>query len=211
MPPSQAPQIVRFDNFELDFRSGELRKGGLKLRLQDQPLLILQALLDSPGEVVTREQLQKKIWPADTFVDFDHGLHAAVNRLRAALSDSAESPRYIETVARRGYRFIGRLEKDEPSTPAPAPLPLTKPRPKVWNSWTGVLAGFAIALVIAAGLVWDDVYRLRDWFFGHSLHRPAFHSLAVLPLEDLTQKSQQDYFADGMTEELITQVLSSGT
>ena len=92
MPPSQVSQLIRFDNFELDIRAGELRNGGIRIRLQEQPLLILQALLENPGQVVTREELQKKIWPADTFVDFDHGLHAAVNRLRAALNDSADRP-----------------------------------------------------------------------------------------------------------------------
>ena len=134
MPPSQVSQLIRFDNFELDLRAGELRKGGLRIRLQEQPLLILQTLLDNPGEVVTRDELQKKIWPADTFVDFDHGLHAAVNRLRAALNDSADHPRYVETVARRGYRFIGRLETPQSgvaiiavSQPAPAHKPSKAP------------------------------------------------------------------------------------
>src|SRR5437763_9044855 len=112
--PSGSSQITRFGEYELDHRAGELRKGGLRIRLQEQPLLVLQALLENPGEVVTREGLQKKIWPADTFVDFDHGLHAAVNRLRAALSDSADRPRYVETVARRGYRFIGKLDNPQP-------------------------------------------------------------------------------------------------
>ena len=118
MPPSQISHLIRFDNFELDLRAGELRNGGLRIRLQEQPLLILQVLLENAGEVVTRDELQKKIWPADTFVDFDHGLHAAVNRLRAALNDSADRPRYVETVARRGYRFIGKIENPQPPAAA---------------------------------------------------------------------------------------------
>src|SRR5438309_5388636 len=152
MPTSLASQIRRSGDYELDHRAGELRKGGIRIRLQEQPLQVLLAVLEHPGDVVTREELQRKIWPADTFVDFDHGLHAAVNRLRAALNDSADRPRYIETVARRGYRFIGRIENPQPPAPAnitPAPPP-EKPGPGLWNSWTGVLVGFGIAIGIAA-------------------------------------------------------------
>ncbi len=164
MPTAPGSQLVRFDVFELDLRAGELRNGGIRIRLQEQPLQVLQALLARPGEVVTREELQKRIWPADTFVDFDHGLHAAVNRLRSALNDSADRPRYVETVARRGYRFIGQLENAKPASPA-APVEKddlqAKARPGMWNSWTGVLAGFTIALAIAVALVAGNVYGLR--------------------------------------------------
>src|ERR1700689_1165307 len=95
-----------FGTFELDLRAGELRKHGLRVRLQEQPFQVLAMLLEHPGEIVTREELQKKIWPADIFVDFDHGLNKAINKVRDALGDSAESPRFVETVARRGYRFL---------------------------------------------------------------------------------------------------------
>src|SRR5215472_16562934 len=97
---------IRFGTFEVDLRAGELRRNGSRIRLQEQPFQILLALIERPGEVVTREELQKKLWPADTFVDFDHSLNAAIRRLRDALGDSAENPRFVETVARRGYRFI---------------------------------------------------------------------------------------------------------
>jgi DNA-binding winged helix-turn-helix (wHTH) protein len=103
-------KTIQFGVFEVNLRAGELRKRGIKIKLQEQPLQILQILLDNPGTVVTREELQQKIWPADTFVDFDHGLNNAIRRLREALGDSADTPRYIETVARRGYRFIGKGE-----------------------------------------------------------------------------------------------------
>ena len=103
---------VRFGSFELDRRSGELWKAGSRLRLQEGPLRVLQALLDRPGEIVTREELQRRLWPDDTFVDFDNGLNSAVNRLRAALGDRAEKPRFVETVGRRGYRFIAPLSQD---------------------------------------------------------------------------------------------------
>src|SRR5246127_3846024 len=100
----------RFGVFELDLRAGELRKHGLRIRLQEQPFLVLATLLEHPGEVVTREELQKKLWPADTFVDFDHGLNKTINKIREALGDSTESPRFVETVARRGYRFLAEVK-----------------------------------------------------------------------------------------------------
>src|SRR4029077_11521428 len=100
----------RFGVFELDVRAAELRKHGLRVRLQEQPLQVLTVLLQHAGEVVTREDLQRKLWPADTFVDFDHGLNKAINKIRDALSDSAESPRFVETVPRRGYRFLAEVK-----------------------------------------------------------------------------------------------------
>src|SRR6201998_225902 len=104
---------LRFGVFELDLRAGELRKHGLRVGLQEQPFQVLAALLEHPGEVVTREELQKKLWPADTFVDFDHGLNKAINKIREALGDSAESPRFVETLARRGYRFLAEVRAVE--------------------------------------------------------------------------------------------------
>lgn len=103
------PTRVRFGVFEADFRSGELRKHGLKIKVQEKPLQILSVLLEQPGEVVTRDELRQRLWPADTFVDFDHGLNSAINKLRDALGDSAAKPRYIETLSRRGYRFVGEV------------------------------------------------------------------------------------------------------
>ncbi len=119
-PPSP---FTRFAQFELDSRAGELRKDSHRIKLQEQPLQILAMLLEHPGEVVTREELRLKLWPADTFVDFDHGLNSAVARLREALSDSAQRPKYIETVARRGYRFIGQLEQPSNTQAATQELP----------------------------------------------------------------------------------------
>src|SRR5271154_5057686 len=111
MPESHpVGERLRFGVFELDLRSGELRKHGLRIRLQEQPVQVLAMLLENPGEVVSREELQKKLWPADTFVDFDHGLNKAINKIRDALGDSAESPRFVETVARRGYRFLAEVK-----------------------------------------------------------------------------------------------------
>src|SRR5690348_16821507 len=109
-PQVQASRVLQFGAFEVDLRTGTLRKSGARIKLQEQPFQVLTMLLDKPGDMVTREELRQKLWPADTFVDFDHGLNSAVARLREALNDSAEHPRYVETVARRGYRFVAPLE-----------------------------------------------------------------------------------------------------
>jgi DNA-binding winged helix-turn-helix (wHTH) protein len=106
-----AAHVLRFDTFELNLRAGELRKRGVRLRLQGQPLQLLAILLQSPGDLVTREELRNELWPADTFVDFDHSLHNAVGRIREVLGDSAETPRYVETLPRRGYRFLVPVEQ----------------------------------------------------------------------------------------------------
>src|SRR5579864_1844219 len=103
------PNLVRFAEYEADLRSGELRRQGQRLRLQEKPFQVLVALVSRPGEVVTREELRQSLWPADTFVDFEHGLNTAVNKVREALRDSASDPRFIETLPRRGYRFIGQI------------------------------------------------------------------------------------------------------
>jgi DNA-binding winged helix-turn-helix (wHTH) protein len=127
--PSQA-RIYRFGPFELDARAGELRKHGIRIRLQEQPFQLLTMLLAVPGEVVLREEIQQRLWPNNTMVEFDHGINAAVKRLRTALNDSAEEPRYVETLARRGYRFIANVETVEtgpaaqPSPAVEAPIPL---------------------------------------------------------------------------------------
>src|SRR5713101_185231 len=207
-PPVLQP--VRFDVFEVDLRAGELRKHGIKIRLQEQPFLILQTLLETPGQIVTREELQKKIWPEDTFVDFDHGLHAAVNRLRQALGDAADSPRFVETVARRGYRFIGQMRVPAIETGSGirvVPQEANRPRKRVAGSWwAGPLVGFSLAIALAAVLVFFNVWGLRNWFFAAR----SFRSLAVLPLENLTADGKEEYFADGMTEDLITQLSKLG-
>jgi DNA-binding winged helix-turn-helix (wHTH) protein len=110
--PQNHSRLARFGLFELDLSAGELRKSGVKLRLQGQPFQVLALLLERAGDVVTREELQQKLWPSDTFVDFDHSLNTAINKVREALGDSASSPRYVETLARRGYRFIAPVQAD---------------------------------------------------------------------------------------------------
>jgi Tol biopolymer transport system component/DNA-binding winged helix-turn-helix (wHTH) protein len=139
---SNGSRVIRFGVFELDREAGELRRNGSKVRLQEQPLQVLTLLVEHPGEVVSRDELQKRLWPADTFVDFDHSLNAAIRRLRDALGDSAEHPRYVETVARRGYRFLASVNGTKQSEPAPV---VTRHR-----KWPIALA---IAVVLAIGVV----------------------------------------------------------
>ena len=115
---SQSQRIL-FDNFEADMRSGELRKNGSRVKLQAQPFRLLVLLLKNCGEVVTRDEICQELWPDNTFVDFEHGLAAAVNKIREAIGDSAEKPKYIETLAKRGYRFIGKIKPEEPGEAAP--------------------------------------------------------------------------------------------
>jgi Tol biopolymer transport system component/DNA-binding winged helix-turn-helix (wHTH) protein len=154
MPSSQGnSRIIRFGVFELDTANGELRKHGIRIRLQEQPFQILTALVTCPGEIVTREELVRRLWPEDTFVDFEHSLNAAVNRLRQVLGDSAETPRYIETVARRGYRFVGTVTPDVLAASAPAePLVAAPVPPRVWTVRDLALIGgvmFVVAITCA--------------------------------------------------------------
>jgi len=136
VPPPNS-RVARFGVFELDLSAGELRKSGVRLRLQGQPFLVLALLLERAGEVVTREELRQKLWPSDTFVDFDHSLNTAINKVREALGDSASSPRYIETLARRGYRFIAPVRNNSQNT-APSPVTPLEP-PGATTSPTPVL------------------------------------------------------------------------
>jgi len=208
------PRVLRFGVFELDRRSGELRKQGVRVRVQEQPLRVLEALLAEPGEPVTREALRQRLWPDDTFVDFDNGLNRAINRLRAALGDEADNPRFIETLERRGYRFIAPVGLvDMPSSPAPAPAPETTPsapetttpptgRGRGRNVWlAGALAAAALLAVLIA---FTPVLRRSADTPDH----PRIRSLAVLPLANLTGDPAQEYFSDGMTDALITNLAS---
>src|SRR6185437_6898870 len=148
---SHLPHYLRFGTFEIDVPAGELRKSGVKLKLQDQPYQILFILVEYAGEIVTREELREQLWPADTFVDFDHSLNAAVKRLRDALGESAESPLYIETLARRGYRFIQPIQSiaEEPSRLDASPRTSRKVHlhPAIY---TVIGIGFALALFLGA-------------------------------------------------------------
>jgi TolB-like protein/DNA-binding winged helix-turn-helix (wHTH) protein len=208
---SPTENTIRFGLFELDLRTRQLTRNGAKIRLHQQPIQVLSLLLERPGEIVTREELRRRLWPSDVFVDFDHGLNKSIQKLRDALGDSAGSPRYIETIPRIGYRFIapangarGILElKSYTETPqmqdlasAPSVGIAGNRRPR----WLLIAACIALG-ALAAGLLIH--WRLRA--------SEPIQSLAVLPLDNLSGDSSQDYFADGMTDELITMLAKDST
>ena len=209
MPTSvPAARILRFGDFELDVRTSELRKRGVKLRLQGQPLQILAALLNRAGDVVTHEELRAQIWAPDTFVDFDHSLHTAIARVREVLGDSAETPRYIETLPRRGYRFIASVDavgtqpESRPSSEQPHEVPAgTRPTKSRKFLVTAILAplliGFAIWLARVSSRPITATSRLN--------------SIAVLPLAILSGDASEEFVADGMTDQLITDLAKVGS
>jgi TolB-like protein/DNA-binding winged helix-turn-helix (wHTH) protein/tetratricopeptide (TPR) repeat protein len=203
--PVQTARVLRFDIYELDLRAGELRKRGVKLRLQGQPLLVLATLLKRAGEVVTREELRAEIWSADTFVDFDHSLHNAIARVRDVLGDSAETPRYIETLPRRGYKFIAPVE-GVPTVEA-RPIPPENGHPPVDPVLATVRSKRRAGLVFAVGLLCAIVGGWVAWrHFSVKWAGAPIRSLAVLPMANLSGDPAQDFFADGMTEELTTEL-----
>jgi TolB-like protein/DNA-binding winged helix-turn-helix (wHTH) protein/Tfp pilus assembly protein PilF len=219
--------MLRFGTFEADLKSCELRKHGLRLKLPEQPFQVLAILLESPGELITREELRKRLWPSDTFVDFDHGLNNAVMRLREVLGDSSESPRFIETLPRHGYRFIAPVESIAASSsdgPAEEPghsagvserIPGVAAAPPAARSASirslGRSPWLALPRILIVGL---GVVVILAVFSGITVHyargiaaskTKSGHvpSLVVLPLENLSGDKEQDYFADGMTDDLI--------
>ena len=208
--PSPGARVLRFDDFELHTRAGELRKRGVRLRLQGQPLQVLAALLDRAGDVVTREELRAQIWTADTFVDFDHSLHNAIARLREVLGDSAETPRYIETLPRRGYRFIGRMDGTEVQSPPRVSAPSEQPGEvsvdrRLTKSRAFLASGLLALLVIGFG-----VWLARPGAHSTSAAHPL-NSIAVLPLENLSGDPSEEFFAEGMTDQLTTDLAKVGS
>ncbi len=228
MNNSTLPAIsLRFGAYEFDLRSGELRKHGIRIKLQEQPSQILAILLEHRGEMVTREQLQHRLWPSDTFVDFDHSLNTAVMRLREVLSDSSENPRFIETLPRRGYRFLAPLEEKPASVNEPTPVqsgevgasqsadskvdstspPLlpafpafaAKPEKRVQRLRLVTVTLSIFAIVLAGAFA----FRYLKRFSLATAPSGQLTSLVVLPFENLSADKDQAYFADGMTDELI--------
>ena len=194
----------RFGTFEVDLNSGELRKQGVRIKLQEQPFQALVALIERPREVVTRDELQKRLWSGGIVVDFDSGLNKAINRVREALGDDADNPRFIETVPQRGYRFLAQVEPLVPAEP-----PSSTSAPESVPPDVSVLTGRRRFLAIASGLLAVPIvsigYRLLP-----SRQRPI-ESIAVLPLENLSGNTAQDYFSDGMTDELIGEIARIGS
>ncbi len=220
-------QVTCFGAFKVKLRSAELYKNGVKVKLQRQPFEILAILLESPGEVITREELRQRLWPADTFVDFEQSLNTAIMRLRQALEDSADNPHFIETLPRHGYRFIAPVDCAQAATepqiqgpnsdrqarsPACDASSQVRRDPESAGTMTApgrrarrvLIPVFGIVAMIAL-LVGFNVGGWRDRLIGHA--RPArIESLAVLPLDSLSSDPEQEYFAEGMTEQLITEL-----
>src|SRR5580704_2040477 len=218
--PSTLPPLVRFADFEVNLRAGELRREGSKVRLQEQPFSLLTVLLESAGEVVTREELRKRLWSEDTFVDFDHRLAVAVSKLRDALRDSAEKPLFVETVGRRGYRFVGHLESADSvsvesmggvgETPVPSSRPLAKgelpkvallesTRPRTRRLIFLACVGFAVLF----GLI-----VLPKFLHIRSAKEQSLspRSLAILPLQNHRQDSNSDFLGLSLADVLITKL-----
>jgi TolB-like protein/DNA-binding winged helix-turn-helix (wHTH) protein len=205
MPPlSPNPRVLRFGVFEADFKIGELRKNGLRIKVQDQPFQVLAMLLEKPGGIVTREELQRRLWPADTFVDFDHSLNSAIKKLREALGDQAENPRFIETLHRRGYRFIAPVDGNGTSAASASVESAlikkagAKPRP-TRGPRVGIALGLGVAVLLLTLLGFAFEYLLST-----KNATPQIRSLAVLPLQNLSADREQEYFSDGLTDALIT-------
>jgi TolB-like protein/DNA-binding winged helix-turn-helix (wHTH) protein len=212
MASYQASRLVRFGKFAFDMTSRELSRDGVRIRLPQQPIQVLCALLERPGEVVSREELQKLLWPTDVFVDFDQGLNKSIQKLREALRDSPEEPRFIETIPRAGYRFIAPVIAE---TAAESHTPQVKIGPAAEES-PGPLANAnrvhdKAKWLVLAGCVTVALLAL-GWFVAHRQHATqSIRSIAVLPLDNLTGDPSQDYFADGMTDELITMLAKDST
>ena len=196
--PASSSRRVRTGLFEIDVDSGEVHKQGRRVALQEQPFRVLAMLLERPGEVVSREELQARLWPADTYVGFDEGLNTAIRKLRVAFGDSAENPRFIETASRRGYRFIAPVEA-VPIVALSPPATTVAAEPRS-ISFRTLWIGFAVfVFAVCALLVFLRFGRHRSPPVGKIM-------LIVVPLENFSSDSQQDYLSDGITEELITQL-----
>jgi len=202
---ARSPGILRFGVFEVDLRAGELRKQGVRIKLQEQPFHVLTLLLQRPGEVITREELRSELWQSETFVDFDNSLNTSINKLREALGDSADNPRFIETLPRRGYRFLASVSGIEGDARGYRNGEVGSGMRRF--RWTVALISFA---VIAAALFVLNVFRVRDRILG-STRIPPIQSLAVLPLTNLSGDPDQEYFSDGMTDALITDLAQMGS
>jgi len=211
--PVPSPSAYRFGVFEVDLQNRELRKHGIRIRLQAKPFQVLEELLRHPGQLVTRDELRKRLWTPDTFVDFDEGVNTALKRLRTCLGDSAENPLYIETVSRYGYRFIAPVTVMTATEKAvrreePAPqMVLTKSNNESGkDSHLRTLPKRSLGIsLIAATLLFGAIPAYM--FFSHGpASRTSIESIAVLPLKNLAEDPSQEYFADGITDEITTQL-----
>ena len=214
MERSRSTSVVQFGAYEVSLQSGEVRKAGMRIRVQQQPMKLLEILLERPGEIVTREELRHRVWPNEGFGDFDQALNIAIGKLRSAFGDSAENPRFIETLPKRGYRFIADVSvvgaDARPKRPesAPGDVPATDPEPTKHGGGLAVAPKGRLSsrhrLILAGALVLTFLV-VSLWLFRTPSRGPGrIRSLAVLPLDNLSGDASQNYFADGMTDELIT-------
>ena len=199
--PADLPRLLRFGQFEMDLHTAEIYKEGKRIKLQEQPCQVLALLIERPGELVSREELRKRLWPNDTFVDFDHGVNIAINKVRDALGDSPDKPRFIETLPRRGYRFIAPV--DAPKTSRDGESPGQVASSPAGSARAGRITWRRVLLPVLLGFSLVVFFSLVRYRRGHGAEN-NIRSLAVLPLENLSRDPAQDYFADGMTDELIT-------
>lgn len=196
---------VHFGNFEFDCATGDLRRDGILLKLQPQPAKVLAVLVRRSGEVVTRQELAKEVWGSETFVDFEQGLNYAIRQIRTVLEDDAEQPQFLETLPKRGYRFIAPIvEQRTPLRTEPRVSSATKP-PKRKRSWRYIVASAAVLVALVVG--WLLIRTERSG----TVNARRISSLAVLPLQNLSGDASQDYFADGMTDALITDLAQIGS
>ncbi len=198
--------IYEFGVFTVELPGGDLRKHGTRIKVQERPLQLLVALLERPGEIVSRDELRQRLWPDGTFVDFDHNISSAINKLRTVLNDSASHPHFIETVGRRGYRFLADVRRRS-SEPAPSELPEQK-KPEIPVVVEKIRFPFPRALkIVAATALLLSMVAAGYFAWRRNTGREAVTSqrvmLAVLPFENLTGDSGQEYFSDGLTEEMI--------
>ena len=200
-----AKNFYRFGVFELNVHTGELSNAGKKVQLRDQPLKLLLALLEQPGELVTRETLVRRLWSEGTFVDFDRGLNKAVLHLRETLGDSADNPQFIETLPRKGYRFVASVTQEQPEVPT-VEMPSTERRARLGLWAVSLVVLLALALVVIA-----NVGGTGDWISDRSHPISQITALAVIPLENLSGNPDEEYFADGMTDELITDLAKTSS
>ena len=203
----QVNSVVRFGDFELDLGSGDLRRNGVSLKLQPQPAKVLALLVDRKGKIVTRQEIAQQVWGSETFVDFEQGLNYAIRQIRSALEDDADQPRFLETLPRRGYRFIAAIEPTE--LPAPKtgnPVSQVVERQPRRLPWKWVVAGLCAAILIALALRHRKAQPIED-AAGNS----DIQSIAVLPLSNLSADPNQEYFSDGLTDELITELTKTGS
>ena len=210
MADSRGPRVAsrrQFGTFEVDLATGELRRNGVKQKIQDQPFRVLAMLLDQPGVVVTRERLRERLWPADTFVDFEHGLNTAIRKLRRALDDAAENPRYVETLARRGYRFIAPVTVEAPEMPVPvAPPELAPAQPQPERRWPWIPAiAVVLTIAVASIVVWTSRAAHRDADVPPAAtNRSA--QLAVLPMRVLTDGENSTLMGIGIADAILTRL-----